>query len=251
MLPRITACCHLPLNPHVITSMFFLPHHSLTDHVNYFQNSPIMYSKAEYLALKVIMKRTPEEQARLKNMQEERRRFLKAEAMRIKRAGSTEQEKNNERDRTRKQRAKLTSEEAAAATKRNTELRRQARARAAAGDDGEMLVVEVSESGEVLSQETVRAGPGEDVALPLEVGSARAQVDVGELSLQPDHLAERSVTEEPPFVPVSGEAVPVPEVASVILGSDSRKLCLYEQIRARNIAEREHAWKEHVKNGKY
>ena len=172
--------------------------------------------------------------------------------MRIKRAGSTEQEKNNERDRTRKQRAKLTSEEAAVATKRNTELRRQARARTAAAEDGEMLVVEVSESSEVLSQETVRAGLGEDGALPLEVGSTRAQVDVGgDLSLQPDHLAEGSVTEEPPFVPVSGEAVPVPEVASVILGSDSRKLCLYEQIRARNIAEREHAWKEHVKNGKY
>ena len=37
-----------------------------------------MYSEAEYLALKVIMKRTTEEQARLKEMQEERRRFLKA-----------------------------------------------------------------------------------------------------------------------------------------------------------------------------
>ena len=55
--------------------------------------------------------------------------------MRIKRAGSTEQEKNNERDRTRKQRAKLTSEEAAAATKRNTELGREACVRAAAGED--------------------------------------------------------------------------------------------------------------------
>ena len=186
-----------------------------------------MYSKAEYLALKVIMKRTPEEQARLKDMQDERRRFLKAEAMRIKRAASsTDQQKNNERERKRKERAKLTSEEAAAATKRNTELRRQARARAAAGEDGEMLVVEVSESGEVLSQETVRARPG---AVPLEVGSATAQLDVGgELSLQPDHQAAGPVTEEPPVVPVSGEAVPALEVASVFLGPDNSKLCLYK-----------------------
>ena len=107
-----------------------------------------MYSEAEYLALKVIMKRTPEEQARPKDMQDERRRFLKAEAMRIKRAASsTDQQKNNKRERKRKERAKLTSEEAAAATKRNTELRRQACARAAAGKDGKMLVVEVSERG--------------------------------------------------------------------------------------------------------
>ena len=106
-----------------------------------------MYSKAEYLALKVIMKRTPEEQALPKDMQDERRRFLKAEAMRIKRAASSTEQQNNERERKRKERAKLTSEEAAAATKRNTELRRQARARAAAGKDGKMLVVEVSERG--------------------------------------------------------------------------------------------------------
>ena len=212
-----------------------------------------MYSEAEYLALKVIMKRTPEEQARLKDMQDERRRFLKAEAMRIKRAASSmDQQKNNKRERKRKERAKLTSEEAAAATKRNTESRRQARTRAAAGEDGEMLVVEVSESGEVLSQETVWAGPGEDGAVPLEVGSATAQLDVGgELSLHPDHQAAGPVTEEPPVVPVSGEAVPALEVASVFLGPDGSKLCLYEQIRKRNIAERENAWKEHVKNGNY
>ena len=208
-----------------------------------------MYSEAEYLALKVIMKRTPEEQARLKKMQEERRRSLKAEAMRIKRAASSTEQRNNERERKRKERAKLTSEEAAAATKRNTESRRQARARAAAGEDGELLVVEVSESGEVLSQETVRAGPGEDGAVPLEVGSATAQLDVGdELSLQPDPMAAGPVTEEPPVVPVSGEAL---KVASVFLGPDGSKLCLYEQIRKRNNAEREHAWKEHVKNGNY
>ena len=59
------------------------------------------------------------------------------------------------------------------------------------------------------------------------------------------------VTEEPPVVPVSGEAFPALEVASVFLGPDGSKLCLYEQIRKRNIAEREHAWNEHVKNGNY
>ena len=173
--------------------------------------------------------------------------------MRIKRAASSmDQQKNNKRERKRKERAKLTSEEAAAATKRNTESRRQACTRAAAGEDGEMLVVEVSESGEVLSQETVWAGPGEDGAVPLEVGSATAQLDVGgKLSLHPDHQAAGPVTEEPPVVPVSGEAVPALEVASVFLGPDGSKLCLYEQIRKRNIAERENAWKEHVKNGNY
>ena len=61
-------------------------------------------------------------------MQDERRRFLKAEAMRIKlAASSTDQQKNNKRERKRKERAKLTSEEAAAATKRNTESWRQPR----------------------------------------------------------------------------------------------------------------------------
>ena len=35
------------------------------------------------------------------------------------------------------------------------------------------------------------------------------------------------------------------------MGPDGSKLCLYEQIRKTNIAERENAWKEHVKNRNY
>ena len=76
------------------------------------------------MMLKGLKKRSPEEETRWQSVREERRRLMKMEANRQKRAGYSEEQKNAERERSREQRANLTEEEATAATKRNTDRRR-------------------------------------------------------------------------------------------------------------------------------
>ena len=86
------------------------------------------------MMLKGLKKRSPEEETRWQSVREERRRLMKMEANRQKRAGYSEEQKNAERERNMEQRAKLTKEEAAAATMRNTNRRRMARAKIAEGE---------------------------------------------------------------------------------------------------------------------
>ena len=105
-----------------------------------------MFSEAEYVALKGLKKRSPEEETRWKSVREERRRILKAEASKSRRAAFSEEKKDAERARNREQRAKLTTKEATAATKRNTDLRRMARAKAAEGEASETVVESVVET---------------------------------------------------------------------------------------------------------
>ena len=122
-----------------------------------------MFSEAEYVSLKGCKSRSPEEETRWQTMRQERRKIQQAEAMRMKRASATEKEKDAERARVREERAKYTAEEAAAATKKNTEQRRQARSKAAAGGAEEMLILEVSENGAVLSKRSVLVGVDDGV----------------------------------------------------------------------------------------
>ena len=114
-----------------------------------------MFTEAEYVSLKGLKDRSPEEETRWQTVQQERRKIQQTEAMRIKRAAATEKEKDAERARVREKRAKYTVEEAGAATQRNTEQRRLARSKGAAGGVEEMLIREVSENGEVLSKRSV------------------------------------------------------------------------------------------------
>ena len=101
-----------------------------------------MFSEAEYVFLKGLKSRSPEEEARWQSVQQESRSIQQAEAKRLKRAAATEKEKVAERARVRERRAQFTDEEAAAATKRNTDKRRLARAKAAAEDTVVESVVE-------------------------------------------------------------------------------------------------------------
>ena len=97
------------------------------------------------MTLKGLKKRSHEEETRWQSVREERRRLMKMEANRMKRAGYSEEQNNAERERNREQRAKLTKEEAAAATRRNTDRRRMARAKIAEGEN-ETVVESVVET---------------------------------------------------------------------------------------------------------
>ena len=101
-----------------------------------------MFAEAEYVFLKGLKSRSPEEEARWQSVRQERRSLQQAEAKRLKRAAATEKEKDAERARVRQRRAQFTDEEAAAATKRNTDKRRLARAKAAAEETVVESVVE-------------------------------------------------------------------------------------------------------------
>ena len=116
-----------------------------------------MFSESEYVSLKGLKSRSPEEETRWQSVRQERRRIQQAEAKRIKRAAGTQKEKDTERARIRERRAKFTPQEAAAATQWNTEQRRLARSKAAEGGTEEILIVEVSNNGEVLPQD-IRPG---------------------------------------------------------------------------------------------
>ena len=201
------------------------------DHAVYFlapYSSPkllpdsIMFSESEYVSLKGLKSRSPEEETRWQSVRQERRRIQHAEAMRIKRAAVTEKEKDTERARVRERRAKLTPQDAAAATQRNTEQRRLARTKAAAREASEMLILEVSEKGEILSKRSVLVGADEGVAPLPELGDVSD--DLAELSVQP--AAQGLVAED------------------LLAGRGGAQLSAYEIIRERNIAERELAFKK-------
>ena len=115
-----------------------------------------MYSEAEYEGLKALKHRSPVEESRWQTVREERCRVLNNAAKRNKRTGYTEEQKISERERNREQRAKMTEEEAAAATRKNTERRQLARAMAAEDKAQKMLIVEISESNEVVSKRSLR-----------------------------------------------------------------------------------------------
>ena len=116
-----------------------------------------MFSEADYVSLKGLKNRSPEEETLWQSVRKERRSIQQAEAKRMKRAAATEQEKDAERARVRERWAKYTAEETATATQRNTEQRRLARSKAAEGGAEEILIVEVSNNGEVLPQD-IRPG---------------------------------------------------------------------------------------------
>ena len=185
-----------------------------------------MFTEAEYVALKALKNRSPEEETRWQTVREERRRVLNNESKRAMRAGSSEEQKIKERERNRKQRAKLTEEEAAASTKRNTERRRQARARAAEGKTTKVLVIEVSENNEIISKKSVSLGVDADVAPLPELGDVGDQLAM--LAVQPAKVAQGLVAEDLP------------------VGRGLAQLSEYEIIRARNIAERELAWEKYM-----
>ena len=60
-----------------------------------------MFTEAEYVSLKSLKSRSPVEETRWQTVRQERRKLQQAEAMRIKRAASTEKEKDAERARVR------------------------------------------------------------------------------------------------------------------------------------------------------
>jgi hypothetical protein len=181
-----------------------------------------MFSEAVYVSIKGLKNGSPEEETLWQSVRKERRRIQQAEAKRMKRAAATEEEKDAERARVRERRAKYTAEETAAATRRNTEQRRQARSKAAEGGAEEILIVEVSNNGEVLSV-SVPVDVDEDVAPLPELG------DVGEeLPMQPAAVAQGHMAKDLPAV--RGPAQP----------------CNYKIIRERNIAERELAYKKYM-----
>ena len=99
-----------------------------------------MFTETEYLSLKGLKKRSPEEETRWQSVREERRRIQKAEAMKSRRAASSEEQKDEERSRIRERRAKFTKEETAAANKRANNLRKIARAKTAEGEASETVV---------------------------------------------------------------------------------------------------------------
>ena len=179
------------------------------------------------MSLKGLKSRSPEEETRWQTVRQERRKLQQAEAMRIKRAAATEKEKDAERARVREKRAKYTAEEAAAATKRNTEQRRLARSKAAAGGAEEILILEVSENGEVLTKRSVPVGVDEGVAPLPELGDVGDKLAV--LAAQPAEVAQGLVAE------------------ALTAGRGPAKLSEYEIIRQRNIAERELAYEKYMK----
>jgi len=152
-----------------------------------------MFSEAEYVSLKGLKSRSLEEESRWQSVRQERRSIQQAEAKRLKRAAATEKEKDAERARVRERRAKYTAEEAAAATQRNTEQRRLARSKAAEGGAEEMLIVEVSNKGEVLSKKSVPVGLDEDVPPLPELGDVGEELGV--LAVQPAAVAQGLVAE--------------------------------------------------------
>ena len=99
-----------------------------------------MFTETEYLSLKGLKKRSPEEETRWQSVREERRRIQKAEAMKSRRAASSEEQKDADRSRIRERRAKFTKEETAAANKRANNLRKIARAKTAEGEASETVV---------------------------------------------------------------------------------------------------------------
>ena len=105
-----------------------------------------MFSEDEYLMLKGLKKRSPEEETRWQSVREERRHIQKAEAMKSMRAAFSDEKKDAERARVREQRAKLTKNEATAANKRATNLRQIARAKTAEGEASETVVESVVET---------------------------------------------------------------------------------------------------------
>ena len=182
-----------------------------------------MFTEAEYVSLKGLKSRSPEEKTRWQSVREERSSIKKAEAKRIKRAAGTEKEKEAERNRVRERRAKLTKEEAATATQRNTDQRRLARTKAAKSETSEMLIVEVSENGQVISKISVPVAVDEGAAPLPELG------DVGdELAEQPTAVAKGLVAKD------------------LSAARGLAQLCEYEILRERNIAERELAYKKYM-----
>ena len=186
-----------------------------------------MFSEAEYVSLKGCKSRSPEEETRWQTMRQERRKIQQAEAMRMKRASATEKEKDAERASVREKRAKYTAEEAAAATNRNTEQRRLARSKAAAGGAEEMLILEVSENGEVLTKRSVPVAVDEGVAPLPELGDVGDELPV--LAVRPAVVAQGLVAE------------------ALTAGRGPAKLSEYEIIRQRNIAEKELAYEKYMK----
>ena len=183
----------------------------------------MMFTEAEYVSLKGLKSRSPEEETRWQSVREERSSIKKAEAKRIKRAAGTEKEKEAERNRVRERRAKLTKEEAATATQRKTDQRRLARTKAAKSETSEMLIVEVSENGQVISKISVPVAVDEGAAPLPKLG------DVGdELAEQPTAVAQGLMAED------------------LSAARGSAQLCEYEIIRERNIAERELAYKKYM-----
>ena len=90
--------CHSPLMIHLIwiVSLSSL----LCIHLELLPDSE-MFTEAEYVSLKGLKSRSPEEETRWQTVRQERRKLQQAEAMRIKRAASTEKEKDAERARVR------------------------------------------------------------------------------------------------------------------------------------------------------
>ena len=181
-----------------------------------------MFSEADYVSLKGLKNRSPEEETRWQSVRKERRSIQQAEAKRMKRAAATEEEKDAERARVRERRAKYTAEETAAATQRNTEQRRLARSKAAEGGAEEILIVEVSNNGEVLSV-SAPVDVGEDVPPRPELGDVS-----DELAVQPAAVAQGHVAKDLPA------------------GRGPAQPCNYKIIRERNIAERELAYKKYM-----
>ena len=105
-----------------------------------------MFTETEYLSLKGLKKRSPEEETRWQSVREERRRILKAEASKSMRTAFSDEKKDAERARVREQRAKLTKNEATTANKRATNLRQIARAKTAEGEASENVVESVVET---------------------------------------------------------------------------------------------------------
>ena len=108
-----------------------------------------------------------------------------------------------------------------------TEQRRLARSKAAAGGAEEILILEVSENGEVLTKRSVPVGVDEGVAPLPELEDVGDELAV--LAAEPAAVAQGLVA----------EALPA--------GRGQAQLSEYEMIRQRNIAERELAYKKFMK----
>ena len=85
----------------------------------------------------------PEEDTRCQSLREKRRCIHKAQTMNSRRAAFSKENKNAERSRIRKQRAKLTKEEAATDNKRATNIWQIARALAAEGEVSKTVVEKI------------------------------------------------------------------------------------------------------------
>ena len=182
-----------------------------------------MYSEAEYEALKALKHRSLVEESRWQTVREERRRVLNNAAKRNKRTGYTEEQKISERERNREQRAKMTEEEAAAATRKNTERRQLVRAMAAEGKAQKMLIVEISESNEVISKRSVPIDEDKDAAPLLKLVHDGAELGLlaGVLPAEPGQVRVQQggqLREEDPSPPLAS-----PHNYSMVMnGADSR-----------------------------